>query len=1414
MNPKTPLSNPKFWMIFILILLGRINGNSQQTTISSLVIPQTKQNVPGGDFENPAIPITLGYKYGPENSKWDFTGCSGYSLKGSSFTSGTPDTEHGEQVLFIQGNGEAHQKIELVAGTYVFSIKAIQRCNGQINNQAIELRIDGDSIDTITPQGICYKQMDFRPVALASDSHTVMLRGVNPNGGDNTAFLDMFTYKRLPEILLDGFESPVITNPDNFSSASQLGDWTFTSGGGIARNNSGMMSGNIPLPNSEQALFLQCSGTAKREINIEQDGYYRFHIHAALRGNMQNQNQPVRMLIGQTNEDTIKIGEFPLLSTSFTEFVTTAIYLKKGTYDLFLEGTKPVLDDHTALVDSLSIEQLLDWGDSLNWVGRKIPKSNDIVSIPEGSRVVMSDSMYADSLQIKGEFLAVQNKNFFLEAGKILVKGKLEIGHELAPYPSEGSIVLTEAPTPFADLPEEGPGPNENFLMASMGGTMHIHGKDTLGWTQLKKNVAVGGTKIILKDLVPWEAGDSILIVSSRLDWNEAEKREISEVIEDTVKFLVPLNFPHCGAQKTYTKDDKSWTADLRAEVGLLTRNIKIEGKASTVDPLFGGHIMIMGNAKGYLSGVELYNMGQGGRMARYPFHWHMIGDKGNGQYIKNSSIHKSNSRGVTIHGTDSVLVAGNFIYDHFGHGIFLEDGVEQNNIIRKNVVLHTKKPEESRSLLDSDSDFDELQNRSPASYWITNPNNSFEDNVAAGTEGTGYWFAFPESAMGKAKESGEYAALHPNKLDLKSFKGNTAHSCKTGLDIFDGFDEDEKLLKNSAWENSNIHLIEDCLWYADSLAIYTGTGGGGPTNNLIFSNNALVENRIGLMLASNSIVNSAVIVFDSEESLVAGNKYAYLVYDGPGQVRNSHFVGWDTSDANLWLNSGAGTKHVNHIFEGNTTDHTGRVRCTLPDFDPVFTPGKIGPNDPRHPRVWSIAIRDKTGEISGIANSTILSNHPFLLVGDEPQPPNWERTYRSNRKYGLAILSYTTPVDTPNVSVTREKENTPTESVYYVNGYQEHHQLPVILNENFTYTYAYEDLPSDSFIRLQLMDTEEGDTFIARFKHFGNLNDLDLKFLQQSLPEKPSFESLGSAQTSSYYKENGGDLWVKIVAEQDTPVPIAISWSPGNYTLPTLDTDGDQMTDALEISSNRDPVDASDLKADFSMDNDCEGWTPVNVESLQVINGILSGTSHSSGDASFQNAEFNFDANSVDKIEVRMKASSSSRVDLFFSTAGAPGYNSLRMVSSDYTGTDTWETIVLNLKGHSAWSHSTITGLRLDPVLGTDIDFEIDWIKACTPTPQKTDQDGTSDMNRPISPVIYPNPFSEELTIDLGVPGLYESIQLVDVQGRVLISEQITPAQSYIQWTLPKEEFPIGIYFLTLEGEGGSGHFRIVKGQ
>src|SRR5690606_37755200 len=80
-------------------------------------------------------------------------------------------------------------------------------------------------------------------------------------------------------------------------------------------------------------------------------------------------------------------------------------------------------------------------------------------------------------------------------------------------------------------------------------------------------------------------------------------------------------------------------------------------------------------------------------------------------------------------------------------------------------------KPEEGKHLLASDS--------SPATYWITNPDNVIRDNVAAGSDGHGFWLAFPEHPTGLSATMfpAQTKAVWPRRTALTQFSGNVAHS-------------------------------------------------------------------------------------------------------------------------------------------------------------------------------------------------------------------------------------------------------------------------------------------------------------------------------------------------------------------------------------------------------------------------------------------------------------------------------------------------------------------------------------------------------------------------------------------------------------------------------------------------------------
>ncbi|RUS91901.1 hypothetical protein EGW08_000303, partial [Elysia chlorotica] len=148
-----------------------------------------------------------------------------------------------------------------------------------------------------------------------------------------------------------------------------------------------------------------------------------------------------------------------------------------------------------------------------------------------------------------------------------------------------------------------------------------------------------------------------------------------------------------------------TYGVDERAEVGLLSRNIRIEGEvqetcySNNADEAylctrfemdtFGGHVKVIRGGFARVEGVELYHLGQQSTLGTYPLHFHMC-DEVPGQYFKNNAIRDSFSRCITIHGTDNATVSDNVCLNHIGHGIFLEDSAERWNIIHRNLVIGT----------------------------------------------------------------------------------------------------------------------------------------------------------------------------------------------------------------------------------------------------------------------------------------------------------------------------------------------------------------------------------------------------------------------------------------------------------------------------------------------------------------------------------------------------------------------------------------------------------------------------------------------------------------------------------------------------------------------------------------------------
>ncbi|MEM8861600.1 MAG: G8 domain-containing protein, partial [Chloroflexota bacterium] len=354
------------------------------------------------------------------------------------------------------------------------------------------------------------------------------------------------------------------------------------------------------------------------------------------------------------------------------------------------DGQTPVSAPPTGQ-DALTVNSG-NWANPATWQNGRTPQAGDTIIIQDGHTILLDqDSPQLGGLMIVGTLIFDQ-KDLALTSNWIMVHGPnalLEIGTETVPYEHKATITLT-ATDPDENISGEGAqASGTNFLMAMEGGTIDIHGssRDKVNWTQLAETANPGDTQLVLADAVNWEVGDEIAIAPSGYDPYAGERVTITAVDGTTVSITPPLNNPHVAIIETHGGK----TLDMRAEVGLLTRNIVIQAPEDALDNQFGGHIMIMETAMARVEGVELVRMGQMRKKGRYPFHWHLAGDV-SGHYLKNSSIHTSQHRAVAVHGSHGALVEGVVAYDIWSHAMIpAEDGNEYNNTFKDNLVIQVK---------------------------------------------------------------------------------------------------------------------------------------------------------------------------------------------------------------------------------------------------------------------------------------------------------------------------------------------------------------------------------------------------------------------------------------------------------------------------------------------------------------------------------------------------------------------------------------------------------------------------------------------------------------------------------------------------------------------------------------------------
>ena len=529
-----------------------------------------------------------------------------------------------------------------------------------------------------------------------------------------------------------------------------------------------------------------------------------------------------------------------------------------------------VLERRQLLANTVAV-QSGNWSNPATW-SNGVPDATARAIIGQGKTVTLDGlSSIAKEIVVQGTLTVAEgtagSADRTLSSDWIHVNsnGVFQIGTAANRYDANNFVLTLTGADPTADFViETATGTtsltdNNGFLMTASGGRLQFFGQDKISFTKLSATVLAGSTSITVANVIErnfdgttsaasdgalnWQVGDQIVVASSDYNYAHEDVRTITAITTQATTSVLTLSsaltYRHYGQIETYSNPSRSWDIDMRAEVALLSRRIKIQGTQDT-DSFFGnranygttagknlgigGHVMML-NASGQitLDGVQFDKLGQTGTVGRYPVHFHEMGDR-TGDVMKNSSVTNSNNRGVAIHGTQNLLFQGNVLHDIQGHGFFIEDAAETGNKFLNNIALGIHKVGGGFASTDpfvvpgitrgtdgkvngfaprngnGESSHDTGQNVDirflhSSAFWITNPNNTWVGNISAGSEGTGFWFALPDRVLGLSKDTGLYDTLIPSETNLKQFDYNTSHSAPVGLT----FDRGEDILPGSS---------------------------------------------------------------------------------------------------------------------------------------------------------------------------------------------------------------------------------------------------------------------------------------------------------------------------------------------------------------------------------------------------------------------------------------------------------------------------------------------------------------------------------------------------------------------------------------------------------------------------------------
>ena len=256
--------------------------------------------------------------------------------------------------------------------------------------------------------------------------------------------------------------------------------------------------------------------------------------------------KPLECILGACKLDSVTDGNIPEVSSPWSDPATWG-------------GTLPVEDDEVEITSSM-------------WVELDLTETPRLKKLTVNGRLTFKD----DSAK------TLRSHLIWVRAGELLV------GTKAAPHQNDLTIEMlghTESETlTLGGLVKAG-----NKVLAS-NNKVEIFGKPRVRMTRMVESSNANDSTIKVDATtaaLDWVVGDYIFIATSTIHYTHSEYRTITAITGGTITFDKPLDHYHFGtADSTGTKYNG---VDIRNEVLLLTRNIKVKGEEKDAWP---GHVL------------------------------------------------------------------------------------------------------------------------------------------------------------------------------------------------------------------------------------------------------------------------------------------------------------------------------------------------------------------------------------------------------------------------------------------------------------------------------------------------------------------------------------------------------------------------------------------------------------------------------------------------------------------------------------------------------------------------------------------------------------------------------------------------------------------------------------------------------